>query len=70
MGRRLKRWQVLALSCLGVLLALALGAGYWYVKYHTQLLPQPVTTIAPWSARKRTSWLFRRRACPAYISMN
>ena len=31
MGRRLKRWQVLALSCLGVLLALALGAGYWYV---------------------------------------
>ena len=47
MGRRLKRWQVLALSCLGVLLALALGAGYWYVKYHTQLLPQPDTEITP-----------------------
>ena len=47
MGRRLKRWQVLALACLGLLLVLTLGGGFWYVKNCTELLPQRVTTIAP-----------------------
>lgn len=65
MGRRLKRWQVLALSCLGVLLALALGAGYWYVKYHTQLLPQPVTTIAPLERSEGDQLAFQAAGLPS-----
>ncbi len=65
MGRRLKRWQVLALSCLGVLLALALGAGYWYVKYHTQLLPQPVTTIAPLERSEADQLAFQAAGLPS-----
>lgn len=65
MGRRLKRWQVLALSCLGVLLALALGAGYWYVKYHTQLLPQPVTTIAPIERSQLDQLAFQTAGLPS-----
>ena len=65
MGRRLKRWQVLALSCLGVLLALALGAGYWYVKYHTQLLPQPVTTIAPLERSEGEQLAFQAAGLPS-----
>ena len=40
-GRKLRRWRRLAQVCLGVLLALALGAGFWFVKNHTELLPRP-----------------------------
>ena len=65
MGRRLKRWQVLALSCLGVLLALALGAGHWDVKYHTQLLPQPVTTIAPLERSEGDQLAFQAAGLPS-----
>ena len=46
-GRKLRRWRRLAQACLGLLLVLALGAGFWLVKNHTELLPQKVTTIAP-----------------------
>ena len=46
-GRKLRRWRRLAQACLGVLLALALGGGSWYVKNHTELLPQPATVISP-----------------------
>ena len=30
-----------------MLLVLALGAGFWFVKNHTELLPQPATVIVP-----------------------
>ena len=46
-GRKLRRWRRLAQACLGVLLVLALGAGFWFVKNHTELLPQPATVIVP-----------------------
>ena len=46
-GRKLRRWRRLAQVCLGVLLALALGAGFWFVKNHTELLPRPDTEITP-----------------------
>lgn len=47
LGGKVRRWRRAALACLGVLLALALGGGAWYVKNHTELLPQPVTVISP-----------------------
>ena len=46
-GRKLRRWRRLAQACLGVLLVLALGAGFLLVKNHTELLPQPATVIVP-----------------------
>lgn len=46
-GRKLRRWRSLAQVCLGVLLALALGAGFWFVKNHTELLLQTDTEITP-----------------------
>ena len=47
LGGKVRRWRRAALACLGVLLALALGGGAWYVKNHTELLPQPATVISP-----------------------
>ena len=46
-GRKLRRWRRLAQACLGVLLVLALGSGFWFIKNHTELLPQPATVIVP-----------------------
>lgn len=65
LGRKLKRWQVLALSCLGVLLALALGAGYWYVKYHTELLPQRETVLAPIQRSELDQLAFQTAGLPS-----
>ena len=31
-GRKLRRWRRLAQACLGVLLVLALGSGFWFIK--------------------------------------
>ena len=47
LGGKVRRWRTAALACLGVLLALVLGGGAWYVKNRTELLPQPVTVISP-----------------------
>ena len=61
-GRKLRRWRRLAQVCLGVLLALALGAGFWFVKNHTELLPRPDTEITPQE-------LSNRRGTPACTSL-
>ena len=53
LGGKVRRWRRAALACLGVLLALALGGGAWYVKNHTELLPQLVTVISPIARTER-----------------
>ena len=52
-GKKLRPWRRLALICLGVLLALVLGAGIWFVKTRTELLPQPTTVLSPIASTER-----------------
>ncbi len=68
-GRKLRRWRRLAQVCLGVLLALALGAGLWFVKNHTELLPRPDTEITHKSSQTGSTWRRKRRGTPACTSL-
>ena len=64
-GAKVRRWRALALVCLGVLLILALGGGYRYVKYHTELLPQAATVISPIARSELDTLAFQTAGLPS-----